>query len=37
MPVILREGDYAGWLDASNEGQSLLVPFDDHGVRIAEA
>ena len=37
MPVILREGDYAGWLDASNEGQSLLVSFDDHGVRIAEA
>lgn len=28
MPVILREADYARWLDAAQDGQPLLAPFD---------
>lgn len=28
MPVILREADYARWLDAAHDGRPLLAPFD---------
>ena len=28
MPVIVREADFARWLDAAVDGQPLLVPFD---------
>ena len=37
MPVILREADYARWLDAATDGQALLVPFDAEALRIIEA
>ncbi len=37
MPVIVREADYARWLDASTDGQPLLVPFDADAMRLAQA
>ena len=37
MPVILREADYARWLDASADGQPLLAPFDSASLELARA
>jgi putative SOS response-associated peptidase YedK len=37
MPVIVGQADYARWLDASNEGQPLLVPFDAEALRLVKA
>lgn len=37
MPVILREADYARWLDAATDGQPLLAPFDAEALRIEPA
>jgi putative SOS response-associated peptidase YedK len=37
MPVIVREADYARWLDASADGQPLLTPFAEAAMRIEEA
>jgi putative SOS response-associated peptidase YedK len=37
MPVILRESDYARWLDAAADGQPLLAPFDPQALTIARA
>jgi len=33
MPVILREADYARWLDAA-DGQPLLAPFDPEALQL---
>jgi putative SOS response-associated peptidase YedK len=37
MPVILRETDYARWLEASADGQPLLAPFDSESLALARA
>jgi len=37
MPVILREADYARWLDAATDGQPLLAPFDPEALQIKPA
>ncbi len=37
MPVIVREADYARWLDASSDGQALLAPFADDALRVEKA
>lgn len=37
MPVILREADYARWLDAATDGQPLLAPFDPQALQITPA
>lgn len=34
MPVILREADYARWLDAAADGQPLLAPFDPEALQL---
>jgi len=34
MPVILREDDRARWLDAAQDGQALLVPFDAQALEL---
>jgi len=37
MPVIVREADYARWLDASTDGQRLLAPFAEEAMSIEKA
>ena len=37
MPVILREADYARWLDAAMDGQPLLAPFDADALALERA
>jgi len=37
MPVILREADYARWLDAAADGLPLLAPFDPQALLLARA
>ncbi len=37
MPVIVREVDYARWLDASTDGQPLLAPFAEEAMSIEKA
>jgi len=37
MPVILREDDYARWLDAAADRQPLLAPFDPAAMVLARA
>jgi len=37
MPVILRQPDYARWLDTNADGQPLLAPFDSESLELARA
>lgn len=37
MPVILREADYARWLDVAADAQPLLAPIDPDALLIARA
>jgi putative SOS response-associated peptidase YedK len=37
MPVILREADYARWLDPATDAQPLLAPFDAEALALAPA
>jgi putative SOS response-associated peptidase YedK len=34
MPVIVREADYARWLDPATDAQPLLVPFDAEALSL---
>ena len=37
MPVILREADYARWLDTALDGEPLLAPFDPAALVLTQA
>jgi putative SOS response-associated peptidase YedK len=34
MPVVVREADYARWLDPATDAQPLLVPFDAEALSL---
>jgi putative SOS response-associated peptidase YedK len=37
MPVIVREADYARWLDGGTDGQPLLAPFDPQALVLTRS
>jgi putative SOS response-associated peptidase YedK len=37
MPVIVRETDYARWLDPQADAQPLLAPYDADALQIQKA